>query len=340
MGYKPPLRLHKRMTDDRCNTRQNWAGVCLLSPCAGPPFMDDRKPIDLTAAGIMVVLTLIWGTQQVAIKLAAPQMSAILQMGLRSGVSGLATLGVALWRGESGWINRATLVPGLLIGVFFGLEFVFAGEALRYTSASHVTIYLYSAPIIAAVALGWLHPSERMRPDQWLGVVIAFSGVIIAFFGKGDPAAYPAMRLGDALALGGAVAWAITTLVLRGSNLANAPAPVTLFYQLAGAFALATATAIGLGETTVVPSPGLALALVWQIVVVAFASYLTWFALLRRYSAARLGVLSFMTPAFGVASGVILMHDRIDTRFALGAAMILGGVILSATGLRRARRIA
>jgi drug/metabolite transporter (DMT)-like permease len=42
-------------------------------------------------------------------------------------------------------------------------------------------------------------------------------------------------------------------------------------------------------------------------VIVAFLSYLTWYALLRHYSAARLGVLSFMTPMFGVAAGVAVL---------------------------------
>jgi len=300
--------------------------------------MPPRQTIDRRAAMIMVVLCLIWGTQQAVIKLAAPAMSATLQMSLRSGLAAMGALGLAMIRRETHWINRATLVPGVLVGVFFGLEFALCGEALRYTSASHVTVYLYSAPILIAVSLGLMHRDERLRPEQWLGVLVAFSGVVITFLGRGDPGAYPAMHLGDALALGGAAAWAITAIVLRGSKLANAPATVTLFYQLVGAGLEAGAMAIAMGETVVRPTPGLGLALAWQVLVVAFASYLTWFGLLRRYSAARLGVLSFMTPVFGVAAGIIVLGDRIDTGFAVGAAMILGGIVFATTGLPRRRR--
>ncbi|KUR75855.1 DMT family transporter [Novosphingobium sp. Fuku2-ISO-50] len=300
--------------------------------------MPPRKPIDRRAAMIMVVLCLIWGTQQVVIKLAAPAMSATLQMSLRSGLAAMGALGVALARREAHWIDRATLVPGILVGVFFGLEFALCGEALRYTSASHVTVYLYSAPILIAIGLGFAHRDERLRPEQWLGVLVAFSGVAVTFLGRGDPGAYPAMRFGDALALGGAAAWAITAMVLRGSKLANAPATVTLFYQLVGAGVEAGAMAFAMGETAVHPTLGLGLALAWQVLVVAFASYLTWFALLRRYSAARLGVLSFMTPVFGVAGGIILLGDRIDAGFAIGAVMILGGIVFATTGLSRRRR--
>lgn len=298
----------------------------------------DRQPIDGRAVGVMVILCLIWGTQQVAIKSAAAAMPATLQLGLRSALAALGALAVAATRGDLRAMTRATVIPGLLVGVFFGLEFVFAGEALRYTSASHVTVYLYCAPILIAVGLGLRHHDERLRPVQWLGVGAAFLGVAVTFLGRPDTGHYPAMRYGDALALGGAASWAITAFVLRGSRLANAPATITLFYQLAGASIEATAIAVALGETTVRPDIGLGLALVWQVTVVAFASYLTWFSLLRRYSAARLGVLSFMTPAFGVAAGILLLGDRIDAGFAIGAVMVLGGITLATTGLPRWRR--
>ena len=145
------------------------------------------------------------------------------------------------------------------------------------------------------------------------------------------------MHWGDALALGGACSWALTAIVLRGSKLANAPATVTLLYQLVGAAVIAGSLAFFLGETVVHPTAHLCVMLAWQVLVVAFASYLTWFALLRTYSSARLGVLSFMTPVFGVAGGVILLGDHIDMGFAMGAAMILGGIVFATTGLPRRR---
>jgi drug/metabolite transporter (DMT)-like permease len=297
----------------------------------------DRQAIDRRAVWVMIILCMIWGTQQVAIKSAAPAMSATLQMGFRSAIAALGTLALARARGDLRAITRATLVPGILVGVFFGLEFVFVGEALRYTSASHATVYLYCAPILIAVGLGLRHHDERLRPAQWLGVVAAFLGVAVTFLGRGDTGQYPAMRYGDALALAGAASWAITAFVLRGSRLANAPATITLFYQLVGASIEATAIAVALGETAVRPNAGLALALVWQVTVVAFGSYLAWFSLLRRYSSARLGVLSFMTPVFGVAAGIILLGDRIDAGFGIGAMMILGGITLATTGFPRSR---
>jgi drug/metabolite transporter (DMT)-like permease len=66
----------------------------------------------------------------------------------------------------------------------------------------------------------------------------------------------------------------------------------------------------------------------YQIVVVAFASYLAWFWLLTRYLAGRLLVFSFLTPLFGVWFGMMLMNDRPSLHFILAAAMVVGGIVL------------
>ena len=51
-----------------------------------------RRPIDLRAFLICVALSFTWGLQQVAIKAAAPNISPMLQVGIRSGVSALLLL--------------------------------------------------------------------------------------------------------------------------------------------------------------------------------------------------------------------------------------------------------
>ncbi|MCY1548561.1 hypothetical protein D9M68_846810 [compost metagenome] len=50
-------------------------------------------------------------------------------------------------------------------------------------------------------------------------------------------------------------------------------------------------------------------------------------------------MLSFMTPLFGVTFGVLVLGERIDPSFALGAALVLGGIVLvSGTELLRGRQ--
>lgn len=51
--------------------------------------MEQRKALDAQASLIMFVLCLLWGLQQVVLKLAAPDISALMQIALRSALSAL-----------------------------------------------------------------------------------------------------------------------------------------------------------------------------------------------------------------------------------------------------------
>ena len=73
--------------------------------------------------------------------------------------------------------------------------------------------------------------------------------------------------------------------------------------------------------------------LAYQAVLVAFASYLAWFWLLTRYYAARLSVLSFLTPLFGMVFGVAFLSEPLSAHFALAALLIATGIAL--VNLRR-----
>lgn len=294
-----------------------------------------RKNLDGFAIFLMLFLCLLWGLQQVAIKLAAPAISSVSQLGMRSALAALLVIGMIAVRGIRFSLRDAHLLPGLLAGALFAAEFLCISAGLNYTSASHISVFLYTAPIFTVIGLHWLVPSERMQRSQWLGIFSAFLGVAIAFSGAlgaqgrdlGD------MLLGDALGVLGGIFWAATTVVIRRSCLSEAQPTTTLLYQLAVAGALLTAFAALKGDFSNNTAMqdwdySIWLNLFFQSVVIAFASYLSWFWLMRRYLTSRLSVFSFMTPLFGVAAGVIFLHEAITLRFALGALLVLAGIVL------------
>jgi drug/metabolite transporter (DMT)-like permease len=69
-------------------------------------------------------------------------------------------------------------------------------------------------------------------------------------------------------------------------------------------------------------------ALGYQIVVVAFASYLIWFWLLQRYPASGLASFSFWTPIFGVVAGWLVLGDPLTGRLGVSAFLIALGIYL------------
>jgi uncharacterized membrane protein len=157
-----------------------------------------RRTVDGFAAGAMLLLCIIWGLQQVAIKLAAPDISPIMQLALRSAISALLVTLLMASRSMQIFVADGTLRPGLLAGALFALEFVFIAEGLRLTSASHMVVFLYTAPVFTALGLQALVPAERLRPLQWLGIAVAFGGIAIAFLGGATGAEVSSdMLIGD-----------------------------------------------------------------------------------------------------------------------------------------------
>lgn len=294
-----------------------------------------HQQLDARAMGIMSLLCLIWGFQQIAIKACAADMAPLLQIGLRS--AGAALL-LAVWmarRGERLLWRGGQWRAGLLVGALFGVEFLLVGEALRQTSAAHTVVFLYTAPVFAALGLAFVQKNERLQPLQWGGVALAFVGLALAFLG-GDGGGGHSSLGGDALALLGGLCWGATTVAVRGTRLRSAAPGETLQWQLLGAALLGIVGALLLGQTIITPTPLLGASLLFQAVVVAFASYLIWFWLLRQYLASRLGVFSFLTPLFGVGFGIALLGEQLEPIFLIGAALVLAGIALvSASGSRR-----
>src|SRR5690606_16590695 len=123
-------------------------------------------------------------------------------------------------------LSTRYLPAGLLVGILFATEHYLIGEALRYTSASHTIVLLYTAPIFVALGLHWKLPAERLSRVQRGGIFVAFSGIVVSFLLR--PQTSSTLQT-DAL---GGIFWAATTVSVRLSRLAEAPATQTLFYQL------------------------------------------------------------------------------------------------------------
>lgn len=289
-----------------------------------------RKSADFFMFQVMLMLCVTWGLQQIAIKLVVGDIATIVQASLRSGIAAFLVAIVLVIRGgwQPSW--QGTSKAGMVVGLLFASEFLFIALGLQYTSASHMAVFLYTAPIFSALGLNFFVASERLKPLQWLGITVCFIGVLVAF---GGSVSFSEMNttilLGDLFGLLAGIAWGATTVVVRSTKLSEAPASLTLFYQLFIAFISLLLIAIVTGQfATFNLTPISVSSLLFQGVIVSFVSYLVWFWLLRQYLANNLAVFSFMTPMFGVTFGVLILGEKLTINFIIGAILILLGILL------------
>ncbi len=286
------------------------------------------RPLDALAIVVTIALCLSWGFNNVSIKLAIHDIPPLIQSSARSV---LAAILVGAWtqiRGIPLFKRDGTLKAGIFAGVLFALEFVLIYRGLVWTTATRAVLFLYLAPFFVAIGSRWLIPGDRFHVSQWLGLVLSFAGIVIAF-GLPTPASDPRQALGDVMLVGGAAAWAATTLVIKVSALNRISAEKTLLYQLVVSAPLLAGGAILFDEhIDAMPSAVALGAFAYQTIWVVSVTFAVWFALVVRYSAARLSAFTFLAPLFGVAAGHLVLHEPLTPAFAVAVALVAGGLLL------------
>lgn len=128
-----------------------------------------RRALDTRAVGLMLLLCAIWGFQQVAIKSTNAAIAPMFQAGLRSVIAAVLLWGWARTRGTPLFQADGTFGAGLAAGALFAGEFICVFFGLTLTSASHMAIFLYTAPCFTALGLHLFAPGERLQRTQWAG---------------------------------------------------------------------------------------------------------------------------------------------------------------------------
>jgi drug/metabolite transporter (DMT)-like permease len=288
----------------------------------------NSRPLDALAIAIVVGLSLCWGFNQVAIKLAIHDIPPFLQSAVRSAVAAVLVAIWARWRGIALFERDGTLLAGIVAGALFALEFLLIYPGLLWTTATRAVLFIYLAPFFVVVGSRWFIPGDHFHASQWFGLALSFVGIVIAF-GLPTPAADPRQMLGDLMMVGAALAWAATTLVIKASALKDVRPEKTMLYQLVVSAPLLGAASLAFGERVGAMPSAIALgAFAYQTIWIVSVTYVVWFALVVRYSATRLSAFTFLTPLFGVAAGALVLREPLTPAFALAVALVAGGLVL------------
>jgi drug/metabolite transporter (DMT)-like permease len=283
------------------------------------------------AVGLMLLLCFVWGLNLVAMKLGNQGIPPVLQAGLRSTIAAVLLVAWCRWRGIGFglWRRDGTLWPGVAAGVLFAIEFVALYIGVGLTTASRGVIFLYGAPFFVALGAHWLLPDDRLSRAKVIGLLVAFGGLVLAFFeGLFAPAGERAL-LGDMLCLVAGALWGATTVLVKASALRRAPAMLVLLYQLAVSAPLLLIVSPLLGEAWRIDAQPLVIgALLYQAAGIAGASYALWFWLVSQYSASRLSAFSVLTPICGVAAGALLLDEPLGPFFGVAVGFVALGLWL------------
>lgn len=295
-----------------------------------------------TAEWILVLTTLFWAGTFVFTKTALQNCDPFLFVGIRFAIA--VGICVVLWPGMFRVWDAAIARDGALIGVCYGLGFVFQTWGLQYTTISK-SAFITGMVVVFVPAVDWFIRKVRVTGTQVLTVVLATVGLILLTDPDGGT-----LNIGDAMTLVGSVMWAICISYLDKSSHALGSRPM---YMPMLVFVQFTVTcALGLGAYGLVMQYGLNSQLpeyvsqgtttlhplTWSVPVVIALLYTSMFGsfasttLQTRYqrfvSPVKAGVIFTLEPVIASFIAYFTHDERMGTREFSGAVLMIAAVVL------------
>jgi drug/metabolite transporter (DMT)-like permease len=285
-----------------------------------------RAALDIVAAASL------WGGMYVVSSATFAHIPPVTLGFLRLVVGAAVLLVVFGGRPRLGGAPRWRLVAaGAILAITLVLQFV----GTERTGAAEGALLTTTTPAFVLLFAGLLDGS-RARALAWAGVAIALLGVAVlaarnaAFAGLGGTAV-----TGDALLVGSAATWALFSTVGRPLVAAIGAFRAVFGASLVAIVLLAPFVPLELSGRTLPPLDLPTVAAVAYLGVMATAvAWSLWYRGFAQAPPTLTAALFFAQPLVGATLGVIVLSETLGSAFALGAGLIVAGVLTIARGGR------
>jgi O-acetylserine/cysteine efflux transporter len=285
--------------------------------------------LPLRHALLALAVVAVWGSNFVVMKLALGTLPPLLFGALRFAFALLPAV-FFIRRPAVDW--RALAAYGLLIGAGqFGLLYLAVGG--RGWIAPGLASLVIQMQVFFTVGLAIVFDGERVRPFQWLALLLATAGIGVIAAHTGTSVDAQTTPLGLALVLTAALCWAGGNQVARRAGKVDMLGVVVW----SSAFALPPLLLLSLvfeGPALMAQSLAQADATVWAAVLWqslgnSLFGYAVWGWLLARHPAALVVPMALLVPVFGMASAALWLSEPLPAWKMIAAALVMGGLLLN-----------
>lgn len=321
---------------------------------AVPSTPTPRPPVISAIDALLLVMTLIWGTNYSIVKTAFLEIDAqafnALRMLLASAIFLAIIAGVRLRRwdpaahrpGDPGtrlrsivytpepitrpdWIRLAALG---VVGHFL-YQYFFIGGLAR-TTVANSSLMLAATPVVIALisaAMG----QERISRLHWFGAALSLIGIYIVI-GQGISLEGSTIT-GDVMMFVAVCCWALYTLGARELIQRHSPVGVTGISMAIGTAIYVPVMVPNLLRTDWgAVSTATWIALVYSALFALCVAYTIWYMAVREIGSARTSVYSNLVPIVAMLTAVVFLGEHLTAARLAGAAAVLVGVALTRVG--------
>lgn len=263
-----------------------------------------HQPVPRRALILLVILTLVWGTNWPLFPLAVKEVSVWTFRAVAVLVAGLVLLAIAKARGQSLSIPRqhwpAIAMATLSYLVIWNIASTYSAVLIP---SGQSAVLGFTMPLWSGL-LSWAVLGERPTARLWLA--IALGGVAVTLLMIPNFTAYADAPLGLALGLLAGLGWAIGTLVLKRRRI-DVPITVLTGWQLLIAALPITLGALILGDGEWFMPSSQSIAVIAYITLVPMCiGNVCWFSIVGLLPANVAGLSSVMVPVVAMVSGAIV----------------------------------
>lgn len=262
---------------------------------------------------IFLLLSVIWASDFVVIKLGLGVSPPLIFAGLRYFLAGIVLLLMMIARRNFHFTSLREALISILLGVLATMEFGFLYFGMQYTGAGVASLLFNTQPIMVAVlAIAFL--KEALTKNKIFANVFGFLGICLIFAGNLSDWL---INLGGFFVLLGAFSWAVGTIVFKLARIENLLSATSLMLLTCGTFLLVIGAFFEanfhLGMTL-----KFALILIYLATICSAFGITVWFHLLKRYEVSQLSPYLFLVPAFGVFLGWLLLSEKMYLNEVIG----------------------
>jgi drug/metabolite transporter (DMT)-like permease len=259
------------------------------------------------AIPLLVILTLVWGTNWPLFPIAMREVSVWTFRAVSLVGAACALLLIARLRGQSLKMPRehwGTVVWASL--AYLVVWNVCSAYATLLIPSGQAAILGFTMPFWTAL-IAWVALGQRPAPRVLLALAIGFAGVVLLIVN--GLSAYAKAPLGFALGLLAGIGWAIGTLILKRRPLPGSPLVITAWQLLVAAVPISIGALVANGGNFHWPSTTTVLVITYITLVPMAVGNAAWFSVVGLLPANVAGLSSVMVPVVAMISGAIVLRE-------------------------------
>ena len=260
------------------------------------------------------------------LKIALNDLPPLIIAGFRFLLGMLVILAWALGHRTTIMPQKRELLPLVLLSLLFTAQIGTFNLGTKFTYAAHATILINTHPFFTAVMAHFLVAGDDLNLRKVIGLVAAFSGVLIVF--RDNLTLEFSYLLGDLFVL--ASGFMLGTLNVVIKLLIQRINPYRLLiWEMAFSLPIFFGLSLWLeGVESYDFSLIASCSILYQGLVVGGFCFVSWTLILRRHSPSKVAVFLFATPLFGVALSNIFLHEPITPNLIFGAIFVAIGIYI------------